>query len=245
MADSAPVSGRQWVLNQAVDRLISLGLYAEALALPERFVARGPRDSAAELLVQINLAEAEYNLGRWSAAWDRLRGLDPLACAFPITRAGLSQQRSWIAAHSRTPEEALHHWHRAEMGDLPRPYHAEHYFTGAVALLGAGQFAAAHRCASAAAGVAVRPSSKRNAFFIRARVAAAMEDWPRAEALCRAASEQPHRAQGGDGLLLWGDALTRLGRPDEARHAWALAIERDGQSESARIAAERLTTGRR
>src|SRR5882724_9706729 len=134
-----PSSGRPRVLNQAVDALIAAGRYAEALALPERFVAHGSRDSTSELLVQINLAEAEYNLGRWSAAWERLRGLDPLAAAFPIARAGLAQQRAWIAAHTGRPDEAVHQWQRVALRDLPRTYHAEHYFTGAVALIGAGR----------------------------------------------------------------------------------------------------------
>ena len=84
-----PDTGQPWVLNRAVDGLVAAGRYAEALALPERFVVSGSRDSTSELLVQINLAEAEYNLGRWNAAWERLRGLDPLAAAFPIARTGI------------------------------------------------------------------------------------------------------------------------------------------------------------
>src|SRR3954465_1784695 len=131
-----PETGQPWVLNRAVDGLIAAGRYAEALALPARFGASGSRDSTSELLVQINLAEAEYNLGRWAAAWERLRELDPLAAAFPIARAGLSQQRAWIAAHTGRASEALHHWQRAELRDLPREYHAEHHFTGAAALIG-------------------------------------------------------------------------------------------------------------
>ena len=67
--------------------------------MAERFVSR-ERDTASELLVQINLAEAEYNLGRWEMAWERLRDLDPLAAAFPIARAGLSQQRV-VRSYSR------------------------------------------------------------------------------------------------------------------------------------------------
>jgi tetratricopeptide (TPR) repeat protein len=235
-----PNTGRPWVLNRAVDGLVTAGRYAEALALPDRFVSQGSRDSASELLVQINLAEAEYNLGRWSAAWERLRGLDPLACAFPIARAGLAQQRAWIAAHTGRPDEAVRHWQRVALRDLPRTYHAEHYFTGAVALIAAGRLDRARECSLIGAGAAIRPSSKRNALFIRARVAAAADDWIRAEALCRTAAAHPWRAQGGDGLLLWGDVLTRLDRTDEARRAYALAIERDAQSQSARFAEERM-----
>jgi tetratricopeptide (TPR) repeat protein len=227
-------------LNQAVDALIAAGCYAEALALPERFVAHGSRDSVSELLVQINLAEAEYNLGRWNAAWDRLRGLDPLAAAFPVARAGLAQQRAWIMAHTGRPDEALHHWQRADLSDLPRHYHAEHFFTGAVALIGMGKHDAARGCALAGTHRAIRPSSKRNALFVRARVAAATNDWTLAESLCRSAAAFLYRGQGGDGLLLWGDVLTRLERLAEARQAYALAMERDSQSQSARIAAGRL-----
>src|SRR5207248_7120382 len=144
-----PDTGQPWVLNRAVDGLVAAGRYAEALALPERFVVSGSRDSTSELLVQINLAEAEYNLGRWNAAWERLRGLDPLAAAFPIARAGLAQQRAWIAAHTGRPGEAVHQWQRAELRDLPRSYHAEHYFTGAVALVAAGRLDPARECALA------------------------------------------------------------------------------------------------
>jgi len=241
--DRMRTSGPEWALNGLVDGLITAGRYREALALPEQFFVRGSRDTASELLVQINLAEAEYNLGLWDDAWDRLSDLDPLAAAFPITRAGLAQQRAWIAAHTGKPDESIHWWRRADLDDLPRNYHAEHFFTGAVASLGVGRHDAARRCALAGAEVAIRPSSKRNALFIRARVAAAIDEPARAESLCREAAAFPYQAQGGDGLLLWGDLLVRLGRREEAREAYDLAVARDPQSESARIAADRLRGG--
>jgi tetratricopeptide (TPR) repeat protein len=221
-------------LNTAIDGLVARGDYRGALALPLAFVP-GDADTTSELLVEINLAEAEYNLGRWSEAWDRLRDLDPLAAAFPIARAGLSQQRAWIAAHTGRAETALRHWRRAELSDLPRHYHAEHFFTGAVAQIAAGDLEAADRCARAGARASLRISSRRNALAICGRVAAAMEDWIEAERLFRAAAMHPYRGQGGDALLLWGDALSRLGRQAEAREAYALAIERDPQSESAEL----------
>src|SRR3954468_12574398 len=131
-------------LNAAVDARVARGDYRGALELPRAFAARDA-DTASALLIEINLAEAEYNLGRWSEAWDRLRGLDPLAAAFPIARAGLSQQRSWTAAHAGRGDEALHHLGRAEIRDLPRPYHAEHWFTAAVASIAAGRLDDARR----------------------------------------------------------------------------------------------------
>lgn len=235
-----PRSGQAWELNCAVDGLIAAGRYAEALSLPARFSVVGKRDSASELLVQINLAEAEYNLGDWRAAWERLRGLDPLTAAFPIARAGLAQQRSWIAAHQGKPDEALHQWRRAELRDLPAAYHAEHFFTGTMALIGAGEVEAAGRCAEAGAQVATRPSSRRNALFIKAQVALAAGEIFLAESLCRAGAANPYRRQGGDGLLLWGELLERIGWRAQARSAYGLAVERDAQSESARTARERL-----
>jgi len=222
-------------LNAAVDGRIARGDYRGALELARAFVAR-EADTASALLLEINLAEAEYNLGRWTEAWDRLRGLDPLAAAFPIARAGLSQQRAWIAAHTGPPSEALHHWHRAELGDLPRRYYAEHFFTGAVAQIAAGNLEVADRCARAGERAAVRVSSRRNALAIRGRVAAAMHEWTEAERLFRSAALHPYRGQGGDALLRWGDVLSRLGRLEEARHAYELALERDPQSESAQLA---------
>jgi tetratricopeptide (TPR) repeat protein len=225
-------------LNAAIDGRVARGDYRGALELPRSFVAR-EADTASELLIQINLAEAEYNLGRWSAAWDRLRGLDPLAAAFPIARAGLSQQRAWIAAHARTPDEAVHHWSRAELRDLPRHYHAEHFFTGAVAQIVAGNLQAAQRCADSGARAALRVSSRRNALAICGRVAAALGRWSEAERLFRAAALHPYRGQGGDALLWWGDVLSRLGQIDEAQRAYALAVERDPQSESAQLARAR------
>ena len=102
--------------------------------------------------------------------------------------------------------------------------------------IAAGDADAARRCARAGARSAVRVSSRRNALAICGRVAVAMEEWGDAERLLRAAAEHPYRWQGGDALLLWGEVLSRLGRFDEARGAYALAIERDPQSESARLA---------
>src|SRR5262249_57668929 len=121
----------------------------------------------------------------------------------------------------------------AELRALPGPYHAEHYFTAAVAALAAGRIDDARRHASSGGDLAIRPSSRRNALFIRARAAAAAGDLLPAESLCRTAASHSYRAQGGDGLLLWGEVLTRLGRPGEACKAYGLAIHPDPETHSA------------
>src|SRR6266446_2732146 len=151
------------LVNLAVETLVASGKYSEALAIPLQFLLEGATDAVNKVLVQINLSEAEYNLGRWQQSLSRLSTLDESAAPFDIARAGLALQRAWILAH----------------------------------------------------------------------VAARQRDWARADSLCQAAAEHRYRGQGGDGLLLWGDVLTELGRVGPARHAYELATSRDGQSESA------------
>ena len=226
--------------NEMIDVLNSAGLYRAALgAEPAADEARGvPRSLLA--LIQINLAEADYNLGRWAEAERRLTGLDEDARRLPISRAGLLQQRAWIAAHSGRSAEALALCEGVSIGWLPMVYYAEYHFTRGVALLGLGRHDAAEDELRAAQRVAIRSSSRRNALFLLARIGAARDDWSGAERLCRHASEQPYCGQGGDGLLLWGEALLHLGRSPEAMAAWRLAIERDPESESARVAESRI-----
>ena len=45
-------------------------------------------------LIQINLAESDYNLGRWEQAEERLAPLDGEARKLPLTRAGLQLPNS-------------------------------------------------------------------------------------------------------------------------------------------------------
>jgi tetratricopeptide (TPR) repeat protein len=228
--------------NTAIDLLISAGAYEAALAAePTSRMPRGAQEAMGMALAQVNLAEAEYNLGRWDAAEARLRPLDLSCWLFPISRAGLLQQRAWIAAHRGHGARAAELCAQARVNWLPRMYQAEYHFTRAAASLAGGRCDEADRALADAERVAIRLSSRRNLLFLRARVAAVRGDWPRAEALCREAAGHAFRGQGGGGLLLWAEALERLGRPAEATEALRLVAERDPESESARDAAERLT----
>ena len=80
----------------------------------------------------------------------------------------------------------------------------------------------------------------RNGLFLRARFRAATGEVDAALDDFEKAANMPYQAQGGDGLLAWGDLLRTLGREAEARRAFALVEERDPESESARHARERL-----
>jgi tetratricopeptide (TPR) repeat protein len=230
-----------WSRNVAIDILISAGSYHAALsAEPPPRMPTGTMDALGLALIQINLAEADYNLGRWDAAEARLRSLDLACWRFPIARAGLLQQRAWIAAYRGRATEALELCASMKPRWLPSIYRAEYYFTRAAALLAGGRIDEAAAAVGKGEGLAKRLSSKRNALFMRARVAAAREDWVSAERLCREAANHAFQGQGGTGLLLWAQALRQLGQHAQAEEALRLVTERDPESDSAVKAAESL-----
>jgi tetratricopeptide (TPR) repeat protein len=209
--------------NTAIDVLINAGHYAEAL--------RAEPPAARELafaLIQINLAEAEYNLGEWDRALERLRPLDELCAPFPIAATGLAVQRAWIAAHQGRADEALALLEGTDILGFPDHYLAEFHFAVAAALVAANRLDDAERALDEAALCARRPSSERNLVFMRARIAAAREDWVEAERLCRESADHEYKGQGADGLLLWSKALRELGRDPE--EALQLMRERDPES---------------
>lgn len=226
--------------NELVNLYVTSGLYRLALGSDPRPDEEAGASRAMLALIRINVAEADYNLGRWADAEERLVGLDRDAAALAITRAGLLQQRAWIAAHTGQPDRAAALCAQVAIQWLPRAYHAEFYFTRAAAWLALGRRDRAARELEIADRACLRISSRRNALFLRARVAFAGGSLEEAERWCRRGAEHAFRGQGGDGLLLFGDVLARLERPDEAAAAWRLAVERDPESESARTAAGRL-----
>jgi tetratricopeptide (TPR) repeat protein len=230
-----------WNRNTAIDVLISAGAYEAALgAEPPPSIPRNAREALSLVLIQINLAEADYNLGRWDTAEARLRPLDLACWLFPITRAGLLVQRAWIAAHRGRAAEALDLCASVTPRWLPLAYQAEYHFTRAAALLAAGRNDDAEVAVKDGERVARRQSSRRNALYLRARVAAADGDWDRAERLCREAAGHTYRGQGGAGLVLWAQALRKLGRHREAEETLRLVSQRDPESAAAGSAAELL-----
>jgi tetratricopeptide (TPR) repeat protein len=226
------------IRNAAINALIAAGAYEAALRNePAEHLPQSLVDASALVLCQINLAEAEYNLGRWDAAEARLRPLDLASGAFDVTRAGLILQRAWIAAHRERADEALELCARVRPTWLPVEFRAEYHFTRVVALLAARRFDDAETVLREGEKAARRLSSKRNARFLRARIAAARGDWVAAEGHCRLAANHPFRTQGGDGLLLWAESLDKLARPADAAEARRLVLERDPESEAARAIA--------
>ena len=239
--DTMPMASR----NAAIDVLISAGEYEAALAAEPPAIENPTRLAAHGLaLIQINLAEAEYNLGRWEAAEARLARAEGACRRFAMTRAGLLQQRAWIAAQRGRAGEALALCASVNPRSLPRLYRAELHFTRAAALIAAGRLDEAEAAVGQAERLALRLSSRRNAVFLRAQLAAARGDWPEAERRCREAAVHAARGQGGSGLLLWAEALTHLQRRREAEDVLRLVSGRDPQSEAAREAAAILSSSR-
>ena len=226
--------------NELVNLYVTSGLYRLAVGADPRPDEAAGASRAMLALIQINLAEADYNLGRWAEAEARLAGLDDDAAPLAITRAGLLQQRAWIAAHTGRPDLAAGLCAQVSIQWLPRAYHAEYFFTRAAAFLAQGRLDRAAREVQSGERSCVRVSSRRNALFLQARIAAAGDALEEAERFCRRGAEHRFRGQGGDGLLLFGDVLARLARPAEAAAAWRLSLERDPESESAGRAAGRL-----
>ena len=75
--------------NASIEILISAGEYRAARAgEPEPYEPENTHEAAGLALIQINLAEADYNLGQWDAAAARLAGLDKACALRPITYAG-------------------------------------------------------------------------------------------------------------------------------------------------------------
>jgi formylglycine-generating enzyme required for sulfatase activity len=232
--------------NALVDTLTCAGRYEEALSveglIPAERRAEAIRTNCGEYgLIQINLAEAEVNLGRPEAALDRLANLDEMVASLPVAASGLGMQRAWILGLLGRGEEALAAAERCNRDALGTYYAAEYHFSRTFALLAVpGRLADAEAELALARQYSVRPSSTRNAIFLAARIADVRGELDHAEHLCFEAASHPHRWQGGDGLLFWGHLRARRGDVAGAREAWSLALERDPQSVSAREARARL-----
>jgi tetratricopeptide (TPR) repeat protein len=233
-------------LNQCINIFINAGRYERALEVESSCPAPSSRyEHDLVALLQVNLAEAEYNLGRWEQAAARLSRLDLGATHMRISSAGARQQTAWILAHLGRATDARVAIGKVPPRDLPRIFHAEYHFTLAWVALAERDTAAALACAEEGLALARRAGSHRNGLYLRARILSEQGDADAALADFARAAALPYRGQGGDGLLAWGDLLRSLGREDEARRAYALARERDPESESAREAGERLAAGTR
>ncbi|GAC1352846.1 MAG: hypothetical protein NVSMB1_19830 [Polyangiales bacterium] len=233
------------MVNGLVDTLVCAGRYQEALAieqqLPQDAIEKAIRAKDPSLpLLHINFAEAEMNLGRDEAALARLDRWNEAASCGSLTANGLTLQRAWILGVMGKGVEAVAATQGAQRQPLGLMFAAEFHLSRAFAFLAENRIGEASKEIEDALVHAMRPSSVRNALFMKARIADLGGDWELADRYCAEAAAHPHRWQGGDGLLFWGDLLLRRGKREGARRAWSLAIERDPQSSSASVARSRL-----
>lgn len=235
-----------WV-NTAVNAMINAGLYREALGVPARWskaVRRRERrrDPAGYLLVQVNLAEALYNLGRFGCASKVLEGItgDCESRGTELVKSGLWMQKAWLAVLVGFPRTALQHLEKVNIRALPREFRAEPAFARAAALRDLGRSEEAGHEAERGLSLSRRESSKRNALFLLASVAAYQREPQRAIELLEQGAALPYQGQGGDGLLLLGEQYDLVGREHDRRKAYEWAVQRDPQSRAARLAARKL-----
>jgi hypothetical protein len=221
----------------AANAFICAGLYTEALAVEpwaaRRAAGTEPDDEGQPCLLQINLAEADYNLGRWTEARARLDLLDEAQLGSPLLICGLRCQRAWIGGRLGDPGPAAHFLGTFDPGGLPRLFEAELHFCAAVSHQALGSPDAALEAVERGQAAALRASSRRNGRFLLAWLLDEGGQAGRALAEYQAAADDPYRGQGGDGLLAWGELLHRLGKTQRSRAAWTLAAARDPQSEAA------------
>lgn len=230
-------------VNFLVNANIWRGRYRAAVRAGLRARARKELDLD-WALVLLNVAEALYNLGRWTRAAQLVEALArrdlPWSTAAWL-KVGLDAQRAWIAQHLGDVARAEALMSSIVPDEMVIGYRAEVHFTRAAVALAARDAGRARLALDDARRVLVRESSRRNLLFLDARLAVLEGDDERAIALCREASEHAYRGQGGDGLLLWGDLLAKRGDMAGAQAAWRLVLERDPESEAASVARGRLT----
>lgn len=226
------------LLNTALDVLISLGRYRDALALdPGPSVPR----NWVWALAQSNLAEAEYCQGLIERADARLWSpeVDAASAASRLARTWVALQRAWLAVEQGDGSKALAVLAPTSPSHSSLSYRAEWHFTAAAAHSLAGHPEAADKALEAGAKIAVRSSSVRNALALKGILMLARGKQRKAERWLSRAAAHRWRGQGGGALLAWGDVLAELGKREQARAAWRRAVTQDPQSSAARIAATR------
>lgn len=239
--------GSSWaIVNWRICLLVSAGRYRDALRAPQSYDQPALQADRAlhprvYLLSRINIAEALYNLGRLGCAARVLEEvrIESKGADEDLLSAGLATQSAWLFTMMGQPKRALLRLENVTIDDFPEPFRAEWYFTRAAALRDLKSLKDAQQEAEEGMRRSVRASSKRNALFLMAGIARGQGKFSEAIAMLEQGVAHRYIGQGGDGLLLLGDLYAQAGRSVEALRAFELAIERDPESRSARVARSR------
>lgn len=223
------------LINLALDTLIALGRYRDALGLESSL---GARRDFNWVLAHANLAEAEYCRGELDRAHQRLSNpqLEAVANAAPIAKSGLALQRAWLAVIRGDAAGALGFLRPLTVNDSPPSYRAEYHFTVAAAHGLAGDFTRADSALEAAMKCTRRASSFRNALALKGSLLHRRGDLEGAERWLAQAAAHPWKGQSGGLLSEWAEILKKLGRKKDAREALRLATLQDPESAAAKKA---------
>lgn len=230
------VLSESWPIDRLL-MLVALGRYREAVAEGAAIGVGDERDPGDfEWLNRINLSEAFVELGEF----ERARALldpGPGDDAGALVRAGAQTALSWLHTTTGDHEGALKIVQSVIAADLGLDFQAEVSLTRALVSLNLGRLDEARAAIDECRRVTVRASTERNLLLLEARwLVLSGRDATTQIALAR---EHRWKCQGGASWLALGDALRDAGRLVEARECWALAIERDAESISAKHAARR------
>ncbi|HSP82054.1 MAG TPA: hypothetical protein VLQ93_26265 [Myxococcaceae bacterium] len=217
------------------------GHYQEVLAFSNTWYAHpNPSAHLHWALLQIHIAEALHRAGDLHAARARILTLMRMVRPDSGVAHVLHLRHAEMLAHDGLGEQALETLRRVDPEKLHLQHESEYFFARASALLAAHKYTEADQEVRLGLARARRAPSTRNGLFLRGQLAHAAGRLEEAHQYFQAGAAHPYKGQGGDTLLSWGDCLTSLGRPEEARQAWQLVLARDPQSAAAPQASARL-----
>lgn len=230
------VLSESWPIDRLL-MLVALGRYREAVAEGAAIGVGDERDPGDfEWLNRINLSEAFVELGEF----ERARALldpGPDAEAGALVRAGARTALAWLHTTTGDHDRALKLVQSVTAADLGLDFQAEVSLTRTLVSLNLGRLDEARAAIDECRRVTARASTERNLLLLEARwLVQSGRDATTQIALAR---EHRWKCQGGASWLALGDALRDAGRLVDARECWALAIERDAESISAKHAARR------
>lgn len=228
-------------INSRIALNVALGRYTEAVrasASDPNVLDSSPPRIEFQFLLRINAGEALVELGEPERALALLR--PPPFPTAALMVSGRIVCLAWIMTSIGDYPGALAVLATAKPADLGKNYVAEAFLTRTLILLNLGRLDDAKAAVDECRRLTVRASTERNLLLHEARwqVLTGRID----EAITTFHRARDHRwpCQGGSGCLALGDAFRDVGRLEFARECWSLAVERDPESHSAKLAQARL-----
>ena len=227
---------------QRLPLLVALGMYETAIREAPRVDADPEGASTVEWLSwlnRVNLSEAYVELGDFSRAHELLDPRPPTSAGL-LVEAGNGTTLAWLLTCEGRHGEALNMLDGVAAADLGKDYCAEAFLTRTLILLNLGRLDDAKVAIDECRRLTVRASTERNLLLHEARWQVLTGRIDDAIATFHLARDHRWPCQGGSGCLALGDTFRDISRLELARECWSLAVERDPESHSAKLARERL-----